>query len=291
MEFIVYVALVLLGACLGSFAGATVWRMRARQLVQDKQAKEPVDTKEYKRLLPLTQSKLTSDRSQCLHCGTVLKWYDLIPIISWLGLRGKCRACHKPIGTFELVIELGVAAFFVLSYIFWPFALDSGLDIARFVIWLGAGVILAILFAYDAKWFLLPDKLTIALGIAGAATAIIAVMHSADMSGTVISIAGALAILSGLYLILYLVSRGQWIGFGDIKLGIGLALLLSDWQLAVLALFAANLIGCVIVIPALARGKLKRNSHVPFGPLLITGMIVAQFVGPWLLDFYIGTLI
>lgn len=291
MEFIVYIALVLLGACLGSFAGATVWRLRARQLVEDKQAKEPVDAKEYKRLLPLTKSKLTSDRSHCLHCGTVLRWYDLIPIVSWLALRGKCRACRKPIGKFELFIELGVAAFFVLSYIFWPFALESGLDVARFVVWLGAGVILAILFAYDAKWFLLPDKLTIALGVAGAATAVIALLQSADVAGTLISIAGALVILSGLYLALYLISQGKWIGFGDVKLGIGLALLLSDWQLALLALFAANLIGCVIVIPALARGKLKRNSHVPFGPLLIAGMVVAQFVGPWLVDLYLATLI
>jgi prepilin signal peptidase PulO-like enzyme (type II secretory pathway) len=286
MEYVMYLALILIGACLGSFAGATVWRLRARQLAYDKKHKEPVDAAEFKQLEKLTKRKLSKDRSQCLHCGYTLKWYDLVPIVSWLALKGKCRNCHKSIGYFELLIELGVAAFFVISYAFWPFELATALDIARFIIWLIAGVILAMLVAYDTKWYLLPDKLTVLLAGLGAVTVVIAAIQSTTPIATILSAVGAVAILSGLYFALYLVSKGRWVGFGDVKLGIGLALLLGDWSLALIALFLANFVGCLIVLPFMIAGKLKRNSRVPFGPLLIIGMILSFFIGPALVELY-----
>lgn len=291
MEIVVYIGLALLGAALGSFGGATLWRLRARQLARDRKDKEPYDHKEFTKLEDLSKTKLSKDRSRCLSCGHVLKWYELIPIVSWVIQRGKCRQCKKPIGAFEILIEVGLAAFFVVSYAFWPFVLDNPLDITRFVLWLVAGATLAILFAYDTKWFLLPDKLTIIVGVLGIGTVVVAAMQSFNPLGTVISAAVSVGILSGLYLVLYLVSRGKWVGFGDIKLGFGLALLLVDWQLALIALFLANFIGCLIVIPLLLGGKLKRSAHVPFGPLLIIGTILAQLFGPAILMFYIGTLI
>ncbi len=287
-EIVVYIALVLVGACLGSFAGATVWRLRARQLATDKKQKRPVDHKEYTRLKKLLGHSLTKDRSQCLHCGYTLRWYDLIPIFSWLSLKGKCRECRKSIGWFELLIELGMVAFFVLSYAFWPMPLETGFDIAHFILWLAAGVLLGILFAYDFKWFLLPDVVVIALGVVGVAITVMSGFQTGDWLGTLWTAIGSIGILSGLYLVLYVASRGRWIGFGDIKLGVGLALLLTDWQLALVALFLANLIGCLVVIPFMVTGKLKRNSHVPFGPLLIAGTVLAWFVGWPVLEWYLG---
>lgn len=291
MEFVIYVALVLVGACLGSFAGATVWRLRARQLAHDKKHHEPVSSKEYSQLEKLAHTPLSKDRSRCLHCHHVLRWYELIPVVSWLAQRGKCRQCRKPIGYFELLIELGMIAFFVVSYAFWPFSLDTALEITRFVLWLAAGVVMAMLFSYDAKWYLLPDKLTVVLAGIGVATVTIATVQSVNPIETILSALGATAFLCGLYLALYIVSRGKWVGLGDAKLGLGLALLLIDWQLALIALFLANLIGCLVVIPGLVSGKLQRSSHVPFGPLLILGAVLAQFVGPAIVFFYMGTLI
>ncbi|MEO6109429.1 MAG: prepilin peptidase [Candidatus Saccharimonadales bacterium] len=291
MEFVIYFALIILGATFGSFAGATVWRLRARQLKHDKKLGEKVDEKEYKKLLPLAKVKLSKDHSHCLHCDYQLKWYDLVPIVSWLSLKGKCRHCRKPIGYFELLIELSVAAFFVVSYALWPFDLNTSLETARFFIWLASGVVLAMLAAYDIKWFLLPDKLNIVLAGLGVATVVIATQQSHDALATVLSAAGGVGILSGLYLVLYVVSKGRWVGLGDVKLGIGLALLLIDWQLALVALFMANLIGCFIVIPLLVTKKLKRNSRVPFGPLLIAGTIVAQLIGTGIVSLYLSTLI
>ena len=287
MEYVIYIALILLGVCLGSFAGATTWRLRARQLAYDKAHKETIDEHEYKRLKPLAHRKLSKDRSQCLHCGYKLTWRDLIPIVSWVSLKGKCRECKKPIGYFELLIEIGVAVFFVASYAFWPFGpIDTGIEIARFIVWLVAGVILAILTAYDTKWYLLPDKLTMILTGLGVVSVILAAVSSFDPAGLLLSTLGAVGILSGLYLVLYVASKGRWIGFGDIKLGLGLALLLGDWGLAIIALFLANLIGCLIVIPFMIKGTLKRDSHVPFGPLLIIGTVLAFFIGPPLVELY-----
>jgi prepilin signal peptidase PulO-like enzyme (type II secretory pathway) len=291
MELVIYVALVLVGACMGSFAGATTWRLRAFQLKADKKAGEKVDQAEYKRLEPLTKAKLSTDRSRCLHCGYTLQWYDLVPIVSWLSLKGKCRNCRTPIGYFELVIELGMVAFFVLSYAFWPAALDSWQTITHFALWLVAGVGLGILFAYDAKWFLLPDRVNfIVIGV-GALVAILSIVTASDPLTQLWSVLGSVAILSGLYLILYVASRQRWIGFGDVKLGLGLGLLLADWRLALIGLFAANLIGSLAVIPGLMSGKLKGQSHVPFGPLLILGTVVAQLAGMLIVNYYLSTLL
>lgn len=294
MEFVIYLALVLVGACLGSFAGATVWRLRARQLAYDKKHHQTVSGKEYNKLEKLVRTPMSKDHSRCLHCGHRLKWYELIPVVSWVIQRGKCRSCKKPIGYFELIIELGLIAFFVVSYAFWPFNLhdpSNPLEVVRFILWLASGVIMAMLFSYDAKWYLLPDKLTIVLAGLGIGTVAIAAIQLGNPLMTIGSAVGAIVVLSGLYLGLYVLSKGKWVGFGDVKLGFGLALLLIDWQLALVALFLANLIGCLIVIPGLMSGKLKRTTHVPFGPLLILGTILAQFVGPAILYFYVGTLI
>ncbi len=285
-EVVVYIALILFGAALGSFAAASVWRLRARQLVADKAAGEPYDKKEYSRLKKVIASPL-KDHSQCLRCSYKLRWYDLIPIVSWLSLRGKCRNCHTPIGWFEFAMEIGVAAFFVLSYAFWPGGVQTGLDIAHFVLWLAAGVVMSMLVAYDLKWYLLPDKLNLALAIIGAGIVGVTAAQTGNVGETILSALAALTILSGLYGLLYFVSKGRWVGFGDVKLGVGLALILVDWKLAAIALFLANFIGCLVVIPLLASKKLKKDSHIPFGPLFIAGAIAAWFVGSEILNWYL----
>ena len=288
---IIYTALVLCGLCLGSFAGATLWRLRARHLSEDKANGSEYNHREYERLEKLIKVPLTRDRSQCLHCSYTLKWYDLIPLVSWVTLNGRCRSCRKPIGHLEPLIEIGVAAYFVASFALWPYPLETILEVARLIIWLLAGVGLAILFAYDKKWFLLPDKVNFVVIGLGLVNAAIVVLRADDMLAALANVGGSVAVLSGIYWVLYMVSRGKWIGFGDIKLGLGLALLLADFQLAFIAIFAANLVGCFIVIPAMIAGKLKRNTHVPFGPLLITGAIIAQFAGLYLVDLYMYSLL
>jgi leader peptidase (prepilin peptidase)/N-methyltransferase len=285
-ELLICVVLAVLGLCMGSFAGASLWRLRARQLVEDKAAGEKVDTKEYKQLLPLTKATPTTDRSRCLHCGHTLAWYDLLPLVSWASTKGACRYCHEKIGWFEPAIELGMAAFFVLLYLLWPGAIVTPLEVTHFLLWLVAGVLLAILFVYDLRWFLLPNYIVFPLIAIGGLVAVLGVIDAPDMVGALTNVGLAATILSGLYLLLWIISRGQWIGFGDVKLGLALALLLGDWKLAFIALFAANLIGCIVVIPGMALGKITRKTRVPFGPLLIVGAVVALLAGKYIIDWY-----
>ena len=285
-EIYIYGILTVLGLMFGSFAGASVWRLRARQLVEDKAAGEKVDREEYKKLLPLTKATMQTDRSRCLHCGHALAWYDLLPLVSWISVKGKCRYCQTKIGWFEPLMEVGVATFFVVSFALWPDSFVATTEVLQFILWLIAGVLLAILFAYDYKWFLLPNVIVFPLIAVGVLMSGIELVASARPVDVLIEVAGAVTILSGLYYVLHKISKGRWIGFGDVKLGLGLALLLADWKLAFIALFAANLIGCLIVIPGMITGKLTPATRVPFGPLLILGAVVAMLWGQSLLAAY-----
>lgn len=274
------------GAIFGSFAGAQVWRLRARQLRDDKKNKEPYDKKEYEKLKSLLTNKGRKDRSRCLHCQHVLAWYDLIPLVGWLSAGGRCRYCHKFIGWFEPAIELILAAAFVVSRIFWPWTLTGG-GLALFALWLLSLVILAMLVAYDAKWRLLPNSLNLAY--AGAASLFVVGRHFIIGDVQAWSLIGSLCIMAGVYFVLSIASKGAWIGEGDVKLGIGLGLVLADWQAAFIALFLANFIGCLVVLPGLISKKLKANSEIPFGPLFVLGMFISFFASKhiisWLFSF------
>ena len=261
--FIVPIFLFLVGAAMGSFAGATVWRI--------KKGKD-----------------IVNDRSECEHCHHKLAARDLFPIFSWLFLRGKCRYCHKPIGIEPLLYELGVGLYFALSYIFWPFGFEFWYQIADFVLWLVYGIGLAILFGYDLKWYLLPDKVVyplIALGAVDTILRIYATPGGVTLGVAVADIFLSLAVVGGFYYVLHAVSGGRWVGFGDVKLGVFIGLALG-WQLAVVCLFAANLIGTILVLPGLLSGKLNRRARIPFGPLLIAGFVIAGLWGQPLIDWY-----
>ncbi len=291
LQVLIIVALGFVGAAMGSFAGAQVWRIRAQQLKQEKSEGEKVDEKEYKRLKPLINNKGLNDRSIDLDTGRRLPWYDLIPIFSWLVLKGKSRYSKKPIGKFEFFVEVGVALFFIISYIAWPVEINSFFEISRFVLWLVSGVILAVLFSYDYKWQLLPNNYTIALAVFGALNFLMVIASSDDKIAVLLNSLASILILSGLYLAFYLYSKGKWVGFGDVKLGFGLALFLISWQLSFLSLFLANFMGILVVLPSMIKGELAKGTKIPLGPLLILGMIIAFLFGNQIIDGYLSLML
>jgi len=289
------------GLLAGSFAGATVWRLRARQLVEDderlveltRRKKLSRDERleraelaegkieraaERRRLDPLLKKPFTTDRSRCLSCHHTLAWYDLLPVASWLSTGGRCRYCRARIGRFEPLVEVGSALLFGLFAWYWMshHAQWDGLMLA---IWAVILVLMVVAFAYDAKWFLLPDTIMWPLIVMSGIVAGFNIVQATNQGAALLSVAGAVLVLSGLYLALWLLSRGAWIGFGDVKLGLSLGLLLGDWQYALLALFLANFIGLLFVLPGLLSGRLSRRAHVPFGPFLIIGFFVTLFWG------------
>lgn len=290
-EYITYGILVVLGAMLGSYAAATVWRLRAKQLQYDETHGEKVTKKEKQEIANLQKRSVATDRSVCLHCGRQLAWFDLLPIVSWLALRGKCRTCHKPIGTMELFAEIGMAAAFTLSYALWPYALETAPQQVLFAVWLAIVVLLAIHWMYDAKWQVLLNKITIYLGILSVVYAGLYVYaFSLPLMDYALQIGLLLLILPGFYTILYIASGRSWIGLGDIYLLIPFALLLPSWEYGILTIFLANFIGTLAVLPGMVLKKITRTSRVPFGPFLIAGFIATVLVGPTLLAFYLQSL-
>ena len=263
------VLLFMLGAMFGSFACCQVWRIHNG----DK-----------------------SKRSHCLSCKYQLKWYDNIPIISWLTLRGKCRKCHKKIGIAEFLAEVVTAVVFVLSFLWWPerkmLIAGDGVEIAKFVLYLISVVIFVILFIYDAKWKELPTALMIALiGIAMVFLGcnIWQVLQNGK-SVNWLSIGGSLMILPLLYYLMYKLSKESWVGGGDWILCISLALMLGNFWLGIFCLFLSNFLGCVIMVPLMAKQKKKRNYKIPFGPFLIVGLLIVFFLQKYLLLFINGGL-
>lgn len=238
---------------MGSFAGAVAWRLeKSRDFVRE--------------------------RSECEHCHHVLAPKDLLPIVSWLWLRGKCRYCKASIGKSALWLEIGLGLAFAVSFAVWPYGFTA-LGIALFAAWLVALVALAILFVYDIRHFLLPDVIVWPLAVLGVLMFVLRMLLETTPMGTwFIEAVLALLPVSGLYAALYVVSGGRWIGFGDVKLGIFIGLALG-WQGALVALLLANYFGFFWVLPKLLRGKLDRASHMPFGPFLIAATYVAFLWG------------
>lgn len=288
MEWVIGFGLFMVGASLGSFAGAQVWRNRARQLDEEKKAGEKVKKKEFEKLSPLLGKKVKDDRSVCLSCGHQLAWYDMLPVVSWLGLGGRCRYCKKFIGWTEFLLEVALGGLFVTSWFFWTGDLNNPLEVVKLALWLVALVALAVNFVYDFRWSLLLTHYNWILIGSGVFFGIITILQSADWTAALVSLVLAVLILGGLYALLWWISGGRWVGEGDMYLGAGLGLFLASWPVAFVALFAANLVGVAIILPAMITGKIKRGSHVPLGPLLILGGVLAWFFGNFVVDWYMS---
>jgi prepilin signal peptidase PulO-like enzyme (type II secretory pathway) len=259
----IVLALVGFGLIFGSFINALVWRLHAGR-------------------------NWVSERSECLQCHHQLAPKDLIPVLSWLYLRGKCRYCKKPIPD-SPIVELALPLLFVASYLLWPTAL-SGQGLFDFAFWLVFLVGFLALAVYDLKWFLLPDVIVfplMCLALVQVAGDWLLFNHSwHTLSGPAV---GA-ALMSGIFFGLYYFSKGKWIGFGDVKLGIVLGLLAGGALQSMLVLLTASLVGTIIALPLVLQGKAGRKSQLPFGPLLIIGMIVVQLFGASVIDWYMNLL-
>lgn len=252
--------LIGLGLILGSFVNALVWRMHEGR-------------------------DWVNDRSECPHCEHKLGPLDLIPVLSWVMLRGKCRYCHKKIEDSPLV-ELTLPALFVASYCFWTLDL-TGSSLVAFIFWLAFLVGFVALATYDLRWYLLPNKMVFPL----VALAVVQVITLAVLDGNwhiILGAAGGASVISGIFYLIFQLSNGTWIGGGDVKLGIVLGLLSGGVIESFLLLFAASVLGMLVSLPLILQGKASRKTQLPFGPLLIAGLIIVKLFGVAILGWYTG---
>ncbi len=268
--------LVVTGLCAGSFINALVWRLHEQAAETGK--KKP-DTRY------LSQLSIRKGRSMCPHCKHELAANDLLPVISWLSLRGKCRYCHKPISIQYPVVEIAMVLLFIASYIWWPVAL-GGAQSVIFIFWLALLVGLIALFVYDLRWLLLPNKLVYPLLVVASLQAIIAITAASRPLTAFLNTLVAVIVGGGIFYIIFQISQGKWIGGGDVKLGWLLGLIVATPARGLLFIFLAAVTGSVVSLPLLATGKLKRSSVVPFGPFLIIGTIIVVLFGADILQWY-----
>lgn len=289
MTILMLFGLAGLGLVLGSFANALVWRLHGqeelREKIEELQTRKPSRSRDRqlsearKALASLSMSR---GRSMCSKCHHRLAARDLIPVLSWLYLRGRCRYCRQPIEDPPL-LEAGLSLVFVASYLAWP--LDfSGYGLLAFGMWLVFSTGFAALTLYDLRWYILPDRIVWPL----VALAVVQVLlHVTVFNGGITAVSGALwgvVIASGIFYVLYQISDGQWIGGGDVKLGLVLGLLVGGPLPALLLIFIASLLGTLASLPLLLRGKLGRKSVIPFGPCLMVAAAIMVLFGGSLVD-------
>jgi prepilin signal peptidase PulO-like enzyme (type II secretory pathway) len=292
---VINIVLIVLGLCLGSFVNALVWRLQEQSKESKEQRAESRVKNNSEKLIsqpsPLSPGDLSilKGRSMCPNCRHELAARDLIPIFSWISLKGKCRYCSQPISWQYPVVELLTAALFVFSYIFWPYGFGSLLSAHSsllFVFWLVFLTGLVALAVYDLRWFLLPDKITYPLiGLALVQVLLVVFWFDGGL-GALKDVSLSLVVGGGIFYALFQLSGGRWIGGGDVKLGALIGLILGQPQLSLLMIFVASVLGSVVSVPMLLTGHAKRDTHLPFGPFLILATIVVRLFGLSMIAWY-----
>jgi prepilin signal peptidase PulO-like enzyme (type II secretory pathway) len=273
------VILAVLGLCIGSFVCASVWRLHEQSLQEAKKKPTKAD-KTYARRLSISKG-----RSMCDSCKHELAAKDLVPLLSWLWLRGKCRYCRHPIGFLEPLMELATALVFVVSYLAWPVALQ-GQGLFDFIAWLVLVSGFMGLALYDLKWFLLPDKIILPLTVVAALQVLIdSVVFGDGLDSLALAVTGGV-LIAGLFYGLFAVSKGNWIGGGDVKLAFTLGLLAGGPLQAVFIIFFSSVLGTLAAVPLLLGGKAVRSSHIPYGPFLLAATAIVVLWGESLLELY-----
>ncbi|MFA4830692.1 MAG: prepilin peptidase [Patescibacteria group bacterium] len=258
MTRIDYVLIFIVGTMFGSFLNAYLWRVRAGRSVW-------------------------KGRSMCTYCKNKINWFDNIPIISFFILRAKCRSCKKPIFWQYPSVELWMGLAFVFIAAHYPLVIDHwSLIITRwFIIWF-----LTLIFLYDLKYQEILNRFTL---IPAGILFLIKIVFSLQSPVFFIALDMLLGafIASGFFLLQFTISKGKWIGGGDVRLGVFMGVILG-WKLTILALLIAYILGAVVGIILLILAKKKQDSQIAFGTFLSVATLIAMFWGEGILGWYLG---
>jgi len=229
------------------------------------------------------QKEDITKRSYCPKCVTQIAWYDNIPVLSFILLRGRCRKCRSKISIQYPLVELITAILFLISFslnsqkfinLDWEFLVLIFRDF--FII----GVMIFI-FIYDLRWYLIPDIISLP------ACLIIFILnffsHPSWFDIGVCAIIG-----TGFFLIQFLISQGKWIGGGDIRLGLLMGIIFSTQGIdfLILAILFGYFIGSIIGIALILAGKKKMGSQLPLGVFLSISTLIILFYGERILEWY-----
>ena len=219
----------------------------------------------------LNGKNMVTDRSACPRCGGTLRWWELIPILSFVLLRAKCSRCRAPISAQYPIVEftMGLALVLLGSAVLYSslhplIAILSGVAIA----------LLIVLFVIDLYTMLLPDVFVGILTIIAFFLIITRFqLLTTNYKLLTLSSVSGLVIGAGFVLFLYLITKGKGIGFGDVKLMIPLGLIFGGWG-AVILLLLSFISGGLVSLALLSKGRATMKTAIPFGPFIAGSAIL-----------------
>jgi prepilin signal peptidase PulO-like enzyme (type II secretory pathway) len=210
-------------------------------------------------------------RSFCPKCRHYLSWMDLFPILSYIFLGGRCRYCKQRISPQYPIIELASGLLFVAL-------LSVSPDFPTLIFNLTISSILVVIFIFDLKHYIIPDG-AVYLAIA---VSLVHLFYFGNFSNILYSLSFFVFCL-----LLVLVSKGRWMGMGDVKLAAFMGLFLG-WPNILVAVFVSFLLGAIVGFFLVFRKKKSMSSEMPFGPFLVIGTFAAIFEGEKLIDWYLS---
>ena len=228
-------------------------------------------------------------RSFCPSCHHVLNWRDLIPLLSFISLKGKCRYCQKPISRQYPLVELLTGALFLLNFLILSPSL-SAFDLLRLVYYLIVSCLLIVIFIFDLKYYLIPDQFVYsAIAVSAvwyfASSFFFSFYTSREIFNFIYSAIGSALF----FLSIYLLTRKKGMGFGDVEVAFFMGLLLGFPNIIV-ALFLAFFSGALVGIILMVFNKKTLKSELAFGPFLTAATLFSLFFGQSLIDLYLGFL-
>jgi len=267
MGWVIGIFVFLVGITIGSFLNVCVYR------------------------LPLERS-ITKGFSACPQCNARLTTVDLVPVFSFIGLRGKCRHCGGKISPEYPIVEGATGLLFVLLYL--RFVCVTGLiisgNIFDFLIYAVLVSLLIVIALIDYRHMIIPNGPVIFGLVLGGIKLVVSIFFPAIFgSWTLYAIGFAAGGLPLLLIALFglWVLKKEAIGGGDIKL-MAFAGLVIGWKLVIPAYLIGIITGAVAGIVLMATGKKERGDEIPFGPYLCFGVLTSVFFGETLINWYMG---
>lgn len=268
MSAIIMIFLAILGASIGSFLSVVLYRLKHEQ------------------------KGTLIGRSRCPSCKKNLGHFDLIPVLNYILLGGHCRYCKKPISLYYFFLEITTALIFLLMYLRFPFITeglilsDYSVDLMTLVQYIFStisGTLLIGIFFFDLQYMEIPDLLIYPLIVVGLLGSLIT--KSVDFPSILIAIAAAVVFFGGQHWL----SKGKWLGEGDVYVAIGMAVMFG-WKLFIVAVSLSYIIGAALCIILLVTKATKAKTQIPFAPFLVFGTFATILYGNEILSWYMNLL-
>lgn len=284
MVTVVPLILFVSGLAIGSFLNVVIFRYDGEQ--------------------PLFSFAGLGGRSHCMHCKAQIKWYDLVPVFSFIFLMGKCRACGRRISfQYPLVELLTACAFLLPALYFYPhysFPAMHPQAVAMAALWLPVIALMIILAGVDMRLMLIPDETVIGLSLVGLALSsyrdsflgAYAALFPQSASPFLNHIAGG-ALGFALLGLIVLLSRGRAMGMGDVKLAGAMGLILGFPDIVFVLAFSflvGGIFSMGLLLARWGRGRTTMKTMVPFGPFMVAGFFIHIFWMEKLMAWYFALL-